>query len=76
MAKHRKPSKSKSREPAGDARPGKQVASEMLPHRFARSTITGGDPGRRTFNDYAKNSPADASGEGQVGYNIFSMGRF
>jgi hypothetical protein len=75
MAKHKAPSRAKPKEPAGDAKPGKQVASEMLPHRFARSSITGGDPMRRTINDYAKNTPADASGAGQIGYTILSMGR-
>jgi hypothetical protein len=65
----------KKQEPAGNAKPGKQVASEMLPSRFARSSITSGDIYRRTINDYAKASPADASGAGQVGYNIHSMGR-
>jgi hypothetical protein len=67
--------KHKKQEPAGGAKPGKQVAAEMLPSRFARSSITSGDIYRRTINDYAKASPADASGEGQIGYNIHSMGR-
>lgn len=67
--------KRKRQEPAGDAKPGKQVASEMLPSRFARDAITGGDVFRRTINDYAKASPADASGLGQIGYNIHSMRR-
>lgn len=71
MAKH----KSKKTAPAGDAKPGKQVAAEMLPTRFARSSVTGGDIFRRSLNDYAKASPADASGLGQIGYNLHSMGR-
>ena len=73
MAKRK--AKRANTEPAGDARPGKQVASEMLPSHFARSAITGGDPYRRTLGDYAKASPADASGVGQIGYNIHSMRR-
>jgi hypothetical protein len=65
----------KTTEPAGDARPGKQVASEMLPTRYSRSEITGGDILRRSINDYAKASPADASGVGTIGYNLHSMSR-
>jgi hypothetical protein len=61
--------------PAGDSKPGKQVASESLPTRLSRAAITGGDVGRRTLGDYAKASPADASGVGQIGYNLHSMGR-
>lgn len=74
MATHKKTAR-RNTSPAGDAKPGKQVASETLPHRFARSSITAGDAFRRTMNDYAKNSPADASGVGQIGYTILSMGR-
>lgn len=70
MARHKK-----TKEPAGDAKPGKQVAAEMLPSRFSRASITGGDVFRRSMSDYAKASPADASGVGQIGYNIHSMGR-
>lgn len=55
--------------PAGDALPGKQVASNMLPSGSAVAR------GARTINDYAKASPADASGKGQIGYNIHSMRR-
>jgi hypothetical protein len=65
----------KNTEPAGDAKPGKQVAAETLPDRMSRAAITGGSVGRRTIGDYAKASPADASGVGQIGYNIHSMGR-
>ena len=67
--------KSKNSEPAGDAKPGKQVAVEMLPSRFARSAITGGDVVNRTLGQYAKATPADASGVGQIGYNIHSLAR-
>jgi hypothetical protein len=70
MARHKK-----KKAAAGGNKPGKQVAAEMLPSRFSRAAITGGDVFRRTINDYAKASPADASGVGQIGLNIFSMGR-
>ncbi len=56
-------------------KPGKQIAQEMLPSRHARATITGGDPVQRSMNNYSKMSPADANGVGQIGLNIFSMGR-
>ena len=56
-------------------KPGKQIAHEMLPSRHARATITGGDPVQRSMNNYSKMSPADANGVGQIGLNIFSMGR-
>jgi len=65
----------KNAEPAGNAKPGKQVAAETLPHRLSRAAITGGDVFRRTMNDYAKAGPADASGAKLIGYNIHSMGR-
>lgn len=71
MPKH----KTRKPVPAGKVRPGKQVAAEMLPTRFARASITGGDVFRRSMGDYAKASPADASGVGQIGWNIHSMGR-
>jgi hypothetical protein len=56
-------------------KPGKQIAHEMLPSRHARATITGGSPYQRSMNNYSKMSPADADGVGQIGLNIFSMGR-
>lgn len=56
-------------------KPAKQIASEMLPTRYSRASITKGEPFRRSMNDYAKMSPADASGEGQIGLTIFTMGR-
>ena len=55
--------------------PAKQIAHEMLPSRHARATITGGDPVQRSMNNYAKMSPADGNGIGQIGLNIFSLGR-
>ena len=57
------------------AQPGKQIAHEMLPSRAAKATITAGDPTQRSANYYGKMTPADASGVGQIGYNILSMGR-
>ena len=56
-------------------KPGKQIAHEMLPGPHARSTITAGDAVQRGLGNYAKMTPADASGKGQIGFNIFSMGR-
>ena len=56
-------------------KPGKQIAQEMLPSRHARATITGGSPVQRSMNNYSKMTPADADGMGQIGFNIFSMGR-
>lgn len=52
--------------------PTKQVASEMLPSRHALAQITNSSPFARRLGRYAKASPADASGEGTVGLNIFS----
>lgn len=65
----RRKNKKRTSAPAGDAMPGKQVASTMLPSgpKVAR--------GARTINDYAKVTPVDASGKGQIGYNIHSMRR-
>lgn len=56
-------------------KPGKQIASEMLPSRHARSTITGGDAVQRSMSNYSKMTPADANGVGQIGLTIFAMGR-
>ena len=33
---------------------GKQVAEEVLPNRFAKATITGGDQYQRMQNNYGK----------------------
>jgi len=60
---------------AGSSLPAKQIAVELLPNRFSRAQITGGDVLRRSINDYAKASPVSASNEGLVGYNIHTMGR-
>jgi hypothetical protein len=43
----------------------RQMAGSSLPSRAAQRSIT----------QYAKKTPADASGKGQIGYNLFSMGR-
>jgi hypothetical protein len=61
--------KRKTAEPAGGSRPAKQVAADVLPsaRRIGKTA--------RSINDYAKASPADASGKGTVGYNIHSMRR-
>lgn len=37
---------------------GKQLKTELLPHRMARATITPGDPMNRVLNNYAKKTPA------------------
>lgn len=36
---------------------GKGASEQMLPARGALNTLTKGDPGRRTLNDYAKMTP-------------------
>ena len=42
---------------------GKGSQEDLLPHRHAMTTLTKGDPGKRTMNNYAKATPglADAS---------------
>lgn len=52
--------------------PGKQIAREMVP---SLTTARTAGPAQRTIVNYAKCTPADASGKGQIGLNIFSMGR-
>lgn len=47
---------------------GKRIAAEMKPPAAVARK-------RRTINTMAKDTPADASGKGQIGYNIHSMGR-
>jgi hypothetical protein len=45
---------------------------------IARQMVTSSQPpaaAQRSIINYAKNTPADASGKGQIGLNIFSMGR-
>ena len=41
---------------------GKQLREEILPSRSAMAQITKGDPIYRSMNNYAKKTPADASG--------------
>lgn len=36
---------------------GKGASEEVLPSRLALATLTEGDPGRRTMQDYAKATP-------------------
>ncbi len=43
-------------------KPKKEVASEVLPSRTAMAQIVKGDPYYRSINNYAKKTPADASG--------------
>jgi hypothetical protein len=45
--------------------PAKQIATEMLPSRQSLSKVTGGDMFSRSINYYAKQSPANVSGEKQ-----------
>lgn len=52
--------------------PGKQIARDMVP---SLSAARAAGPAQRSINDYSKSTPADASGKGQIGLNIFSMGR-
>jgi hypothetical protein len=47
----------------------RQIGAEMKP------SVAGGARKPRSINDYAKGTPADASGKGQIGYNLHSMGR-
>jgi hypothetical protein len=51
---------------------GQQISEEMKP---TRDKISPQGAAQRTINDYSKMSPADASGRGQIGLNIFSMGK-
>lgn len=54
---------------------GRGTASSLA---IAREMVTSSQPPRtaqRSITKNAKNTPADASGKGQIGYNLFSMGR-
>jgi hypothetical protein len=44
----------------------KQVDQEVLPSRHAMSKIVKGDPYYRSIQNYAKVTPADASGVAQM----------
>lgn len=54
---------------------GKRIASELLPDRHSMAQVTGGDMFYRTMSNYAKLSPANASGSRQQKLNILRMGR-
>lgn len=49
----------------------RKIAREMVPSLQPQAT----NPAQRSIVDYAKKTPADASGKGQIGFNIFSMSR-
>lgn len=57
--------------PGATKHTGKGAQEQILPHRHAMNTLTKGDPGQRTMNQYAKATPglADASP------SIMGMGR-
>ena len=40
-----------------DVHNGKGAVEQTLPSRSALSTLTAGDPGQRTMNNYSKNTP-------------------
>lgn len=47
-------------------KPAKSVSSEVLPSRHALAQIVKGDPYYRSMSNYAKKTPADASGLAQM----------
>lgn len=47
-------------------KPAKSVSSEVLPSRHAMAQIVKGDPYYRSMSNYAKKTPADASGVGSM----------
>jgi len=47
-------------------KPAKSVSSEVLPSRHAMAQIVKGDPYYRSMSNYAKKTPADASGLGPM----------
>lgn len=54
---------------------GRGTASSLA---IARQMVTSSQPARtaqRSITSYANKTPADASGKGQIGFNLFSMGR-
>lgn len=53
---------------------GKQIAHENLPHRLAKTSITGGDIINRARQNYDKSAPA-LDGENMIGRSILSMSR-
>lgn len=52
---------------------GKGGGSQTLPSRHALNTLTGGDPLRRTINQYSKATPAGGGGLGTP--SILDMGK-
>lgn len=51
---------------------GKGSKEEMLPSRYAKAQLTGGDAFQRSMNNYAKKTPV-----GNIATpSIFMMGRF
>jgi hypothetical protein len=51
----------------------KSLKQQLLPSRHAMAQVAGGDPAQRTMGNYAKMTPADASGAGSAGLNINTM---
>jgi hypothetical protein len=51
---------------------GKGSHEEKLPSRFAMAQLTNGDVVQRSYNNYAKKTPA---GMTTAGPNVFMMGR-
>ena len=45
---------------------GKGAREEVLPSRFAMQTLTKGDAGKRTMNNYAKETPGVGNGSPSV----------
>lgn len=54
---------------------GRGNAPSLVIAREMASSSQPSRPARRSITDYAKKTPADASGKGQIGYNLFSMSR-
>lgn len=59
--------------PKARGRGGKTVASEMLPSRHARTSVTSGDAFQRSMGNYSKLTPADANGLGNATQNLNTM---
>lgn len=64
--------KAKSMKAAAVRNIGKGAKEEMLPSRYARAQLTGGDAFQRSMNNYAKKTP---TGNLRTP-GIFAMGRF
>lgn len=58
----------------GGVKPSKQIAQEMLPTRHDLASIVKGTAAQRTLNNYAKMTPADASGLKNSKLNLFTEG--